>query len=700
MRIAALCLLAFCCTLSARGQVRSAAADSLRRYDLAPVVVTATRSARALQDVPVPTTIVTGDAIRLQGAVRLSDLLAEQPGLQLVDGLGGTGLQVQGFDPDYTLILVDGEPVVGREGGLLDLDRLGVAGLERVEIVRGPTSSRYGSDALAGVVNLITRRPAEGLRGRVGLRYETFETSDARLSVEAGRDRWGLHLGGDRFASAGYDLDPNTTGQTSPAFTDYSADARLNAQLAEQTRLDVRAHAATRDQDGSFALGSTDYDETGRRREWSIAPSLTHRLSSHLRVEADAYAAGFRTLLNTAETATGAVLDRSRFRQGYQKGEAQLVATLGARHVVYAGGGAIRESVESDRYTRGRATWQGYGFGEYEWAARPWLDVTLSGRYDRHSEFGSRLTPKAALLVKPLPALRLRASVGSGFKTPDFRQRYLNFTNATAGGYSVFGAAEVLSRLDAFEAAGVRVAYNDKFRTLLGELRPEASVSLGAGVEYAFGDGITARLNGFYNSIHDLIETQQVAVLSDAGGSGEEGRAVFSYFNLNRVYTQGVEADVSAHLTGALHVGASYQLLDTADRDVLAALDAGKLYGRVDGRDRRLTRGDYGGLFGRSRHSGTARVTYASERLGLTGALRVVWRSRFGYDDANGNLILDSDAEYTPGYGVVHLTFTRPVGRAEVQAGVRNLFDYTTPVPEQAPSLAGRILFLGATLRL
>ncbi len=132
--------------------------DTSRAVPLPPVVVTATRSARPLTEVPVPTQLVPAEAIRQSGAARLSDLLAEQPGLLLFED-HGTGLMIQGFEPDYTLFLLDGEPVIGRTAGTLDLDRFSVQGLDRIEIVRGPSSSLYGSEALAGVVNLIRRRP-------------------------------------------------------------------------------------------------------------------------------------------------------------------------------------------------------------------------------------------------------------------------------------------------------------------------------------------------------------------------------------------------------------------------------------------------------------------------------------------------------------------------------------------------------------
>ncbi len=664
--------------------------DSLRKYEIAPIVVTATRAERTLQDVPVPTTVVTREAIVQQGAVRLSDLLAEQPGLFVVDGIGtgGLGVQVQGLDSDYTLILIDGEPVVGREAGTLDLDRLTVAGVERVEIVRGPTSSRFGSDALAGVINLITRRPADGLSGRASARVERFETTDLTLEAEAAGDRWGLRLLGNRYASEGYDLRPDEVGSTTPSFTDYAGHLRLDARPTDNLTLGLRAQTAQRDQQGAGTLGETMYDENGQRREWSVAPSVRYRLAPGVRAEVDGYAAGFDTYLATEDAATGAPLDETRFGQGYQKAEARVVATPGAAHILYVGGGVIRESVESDRYAAARSTRQGYVFAEYGWMPVRLFDLTVSARYDDHSEFGSRLTPKVALLARPSDALRLRAFVGSGFKTPDFRQRYLNFVNATAG-YSLFGATEAPDRLAALDAMGGLEAYLVAPSTL-GALAPETSTSYGVGVEAGPVRGVSVRVNTFYNAVRDLIETQPVAVLSG-------GQTVYSYFNLNRIFTRGLDADVSYAPGAGVLVGASYQFLDTADRDVLDQIDAGELFGRRAGRDVRLTRSDYGGLFGRSRHSATLRVRYAEPVTGITSALRFVWRGRYGYGDLNGNLVLDDEAEYVQGYGLVNATFTRAFGRVQVQTGVRNLLGHTDPA--RVPSLAGRIFFVGGSVR-
>ena len=179
--------------------------DSLWQVDLPNVVVTATKGAKERRNVPVPTQVITCQDMAAQGARRLSDLLAEQTGLALVYDLG-TGIQVQGLDAAYTLI--DGEPVIGRQGGTLDLERLTLADIERVEIVRGPSSSLYGSEALAGVIKLITRQPEMGFRAHSDIRYQTHDTVDLTASAEVKGERFGARFLVNRYSSGGYDLTP------------------------------------------------------------------------------------------------------------------------------------------------------------------------------------------------------------------------------------------------------------------------------------------------------------------------------------------------------------------------------------------------------------------------------------------------------------------------------------------------------------
>ena len=132
--------------------VQEQQADSLKE-----VLITATRTERQLSSLPIPAQIITKESITKSGALRLSDILSEQTGLITVpDFGGGEGIQMQGLDAQYVLILIDGVPLVGRSAGTLDLNRISVGNIKQIEVVKGASSSLYGSDALGGVINIIT----------------------------------------------------------------------------------------------------------------------------------------------------------------------------------------------------------------------------------------------------------------------------------------------------------------------------------------------------------------------------------------------------------------------------------------------------------------------------------------------------------------------------------------------------------------
>ena len=144
--------------------------DSLKTEKLDEVVITATRTIRQLSTLPMPVTIVTKEAIKKSNSVRLGDILNEQTGLITIpDFGGGEGIQLQGLDSQYTLILIDGVPLIGRSAGTLDLNRVTIGNIKQIEVVKGASSSLYGSEALGGVVNIITDTPKYGFKGECKL---------------------------------------------------------------------------------------------------------------------------------------------------------------------------------------------------------------------------------------------------------------------------------------------------------------------------------------------------------------------------------------------------------------------------------------------------------------------------------------------------------------------------------------------------
>ena len=686
----------------AQTTARPTTPDSART--LGRVVVTATRTAEALEDVAIPTTVVDARDAEADGRLRLTDLLADVPGLTITSDFGA-GVQVQGLDPAYTLVLIDGEPVIGRDAGVLDLKRLTVSGLDRVEIVRGPSSSLYGSDALAGVINLVTRPPT-GTSGRLRARAGTFGTTAYTAEGEtAGAWRGGplgVRLMLDRYATTGYDLDPTLFGSTTPAVGETTADLRATAGLGGRTTLDVGARATTGNLDQSYgftdALGATSpIDQTERRTDWSVHPELRHTLGRVRGVGVSAavsgVASGYRLDTDVVNRTTGLSTFDDRFDQTLVKGEGRLNLLWDTRHRTLIGAGALRDAIGGNRYG-GDAPTQStvYGYAQHDFEPSRLLAFNVSARLDDQSAVGARVTPKAAVLVRPSDRLRLRFSVGSGFRAPDPRQLYLSFTNP-AGGYVVYGAerlAEALARLDAEGRLGQ--VYVDA--GALGAIRPESSVAVNAEVEAEPVAGLRLTLGGFRNAVTDLIDVQPVAQLAGGG-------PIFSYLNVNRVRTEGVTFDLSAAPVSGLSVGAGFQLLRTLDLDKVDEIRAGTVFSRDEaGREALVTVGDYTNLVGRARAAGTLRAAYAAR--GWTASLRGRLRSRTALRDLDGNGVATRADEFVPATAVWDATVSRDVRlsrvarTARVQFGIDNVFDTTQPVLQ--PTLAGRRFYAALDL--
>ena len=158
------------------GQPTDSKIDSTKN-NLDEIIITATKTERILSSLPLNVSIIKKSDIEKTNATRLSDVINEELGLITVSDFGGgEGIQMQGLDSEYTLVLIDNQPLIGRSAGTLDLNRISVGNIKQIEIVRGPSSSLYGNNAFAGVINIITEEPKTGLKGNLISSYETHNT--------------------------------------------------------------------------------------------------------------------------------------------------------------------------------------------------------------------------------------------------------------------------------------------------------------------------------------------------------------------------------------------------------------------------------------------------------------------------------------------------------------------------------------------
>lgn len=680
--------------------------DTLKTRALDEVVVTATRNERPMGALPLPVTVINGKQIQQMGSLRLNDVLREQTGLAIVTD-HGQGIQIQGFGPDYTLILVDGEPIVGRTAGTLDLTRLAVGNIKQIEIVKGPSSSLYGSEALAGVVNIITQTPNQSgstaSHGSLSARYGANQTSDLSADIskqwtvgKAGK--LGLYAFGDRYQSAGYSLSDisaqsQTGSQTVSPFTNYTANGRLIFTFSPKLKLSVSGRYFTENQKNDFLIGSTTrVSGPGTVQDYTLNPVLTHLISPSWKLIYRYYRTGYYTNTDLRYTDTREEYDASFFRQTFNRPEVVAERLFNPKNILTVGAGFIAERVEATRYTERKQFNTTYGFAQYEWMPTIRWTVIAGGRYDSHSQYASQFSPKLSARYAISQAFALRGSIGVGFKAPDFRQLYLNFDNAVAG-YSVFGTQEAAAGIARLTQQG-QIAEIVLDPSRLTAIQAERSVAYNVGAQFKAPQlPLTASLNLFRNDIKDLIETQVIAHKTN-------GQNVFSYNNLSRVFTQGAELESSwrwALRKGYLTLSGGYQYLVAKDKAVLEGIKAGSVYRRnpTTLASERVQLSQYGGLFNRSRHMANLKLFYEQPKNGFSASLRGIYRGRYGFGDSDGNLILDSANEYVKGYIVYNISVAKTWKSLTVQAGVDNLTGYTDSA--HIPNLAGRLWY--TTLR-
>lgn len=666
--------------------------DTLAMQTLNQVVVTATRTSKNVKDLPIPFLQISSTEIKNRGIIRLNDILAEQTGLAVINN-HGQGIQIQGFSPDYTLILIDGEPLIGRTSGTLELSRVATANVDRIEIIKGPASSLYGSEAMAGVINIITKNPINGFTSNFISRYGTNNNTD--LALDAGYKNQNFSLSGfvNRNSSTGYSLQPQLGTPTVSPFFNYTLTGKLTYKINTKTNLNIGLRYFDDNQTDRFTVDNRFIAGQGAVNDYNFAPTFSHQFTPKLLSTLRLYQSGYKTksVLNYEDNATK--YDESFFNQTFSRAELQNDYTFTHTFKLTAGAGVQRESVEATRYDNIKAFTSGYGYLQADWQPIKKMNILLGARYDTHSEYQAQFSPKIAANYIFSKRFTVLASVGRGYKAPDFRQLYLNFTNPVAG-YSVFGYNEAAARVAQFEQEGQIQAILIDAATLQN-LNAESSTSFNLGFKAQPFTKINWSVNVFRNNVQNLISSAPIAIKTN-------GQSVFSYFNLNRIYTQGIETDLGYQLIKNIELGGGLQYLQAYDQAVLDKIARSEVFTRnpISNLTEAVKRKNYGGLPNRSKYMANARMVYNNDKKDFSTSIRAIYRGRYGLGDSNGNGIIDQDNEYVKGYVLFNASISKSIlkNKLRLQATADNVFDFKNP--DFIANLPGRLLYFGLSYRI
>ncbi|WP_299278454.1 TonB-dependent receptor [uncultured Psychroserpens sp.] len=664
-------------------ETKDTSQDSLKVETLNEVFISATRTLRQLSSLPLPAQVVSKKDIERSNSIRLNDILNEQTGLITVpDFGGGEGIQLQGLDAQYTLILIDGVPLIGRSAGTLDLSRISVGNIKQIEIVKGASSSLYGNEALGGVINIITEKPRTGFNGSINNRFGSFNTNDLSTSINYKKNKLGISAFINRYSSGGYDLIENDNLNTVDPFHNYTFNTKLTYDFSDAINMFVSGRYYTQNQD---VIATETLRGKSTIKEWNTHLQLNQTYSEKWNGYLEFYASRYKAneYLNEND---GSRFSNSFFNQLMLRPEYRIAYNINENNGFIAGIGITHESLNRTDFTEAPIFNSPYAYLQYDTNLTKQLNLLLGARFDNHNKYKSQFSPKGAIRYVFNEKLAFKGSIGYGFKAPDFRQLYFDFTNATVG-YTVLGYNAVPATITALEAQGQIANIIVPISEFNNQINPENSTSINIGVDYKISASITSNINMFRNNIDNLIDTRIIA-------NKTNGQNVFSYYNINEVYTQGLEFNTHWKPSNLLKVSAGYQLLYAKDIEAEKAFKNGEVFARDSPTSPafQLNKSDYFGLYNRSRHMANIKLFYTIPKWNLESNIRTTYRSKYGLFDTNGNGYLDDYDDFVSGYTIVDLAFNKTFYKNfKLGLGIDNLLNFTDT--QNISNIAGRIIY-------
>lgn len=660
-----------------------------------------------IQRSAMPVTVITRETIERMGSRRLDELLKEQTGMAVVNDISGgaraTGIQLQGFSSEYVMILIDGQPMVGRNSGNFDLSRISVANIERIEIIKGASSCLFGSEALGGAINIVTRHGAVQPQGLATVQYGSLNIVDATLEGETpfAHKRGAANLSANFYRSDGFNTDKQyiSEGTTAPPYDDYSLQGRARYRLSKDGIIGVTGRYALR---RSFmekifiGQGSTNRSNDNLDvSDLNLSAYYNHHFANGLQSMSRYYLTRYTSDMSVVWQ-DGAVASADQFTQTLHRLEQQFAARVYERLKLTGGLGASLEQLSNNEYVNAADMTAGFAYLQGEWLPHTTTAVTGGLRYDRHNSYGGRLNPSLGVLQQLTRWLGVKLALGTGFKTPDFKNRYQVFINSQSN-YMVIGTEVLAETLDQLSAAGeISEIRQYIYKQVAGNLQPERSVSLNLGFQLKAFDKLKLEAGGFYHAIRNQINSVRVA-------TGSNSRQIYTYQNLPKSFNAGVEGSLSFTLLKQLEVNAGYQFLIAKDESVADSISTGrspwnKIRNNETGETRASKPSDYWGIENRSRHMANLRIFYTWKNTGINASLRINYRSRYAFGDANNNSFIDRYDTFVDGFLLLNATVEKRLLKEHLSVRITadNIAGYTDRL---MPAQPGRIVLLGITYR-
>lgn len=646
---------------TAREKVKGSNENLVFRLNASPVnlnqvVVTGTGTHHRLKDSPVPIEVISGKELRKAGLVKLDDALRMQnPSFNFSTTAMGDYTTMNGLQNDYILIMVNGKKLAGDVSGNTDLRRIDMNRVKRIEILKGAASALYGSEAMGGVINIITEEPKEALNLLSFTRVAEYGQFTQNLSADVNAGKFSSSTSYQRLQSGSWQINPYETDDDDPrgyVETGKQASNRFRSDVFNQKfgfaptkRLDIYAQGSYYQRHVYRPVSDYKYDM--EYHDYTLGLGAKYLLNKRSYLALDLYNDNYENYYDYIQK-SGKIEKGDEvlnLRQHYYNANLKGVFAIGKYNKLSAGLEFREDQLKSPdagiEKTKGASTWALYAQDELRLLQK--IQVVAGLRYTHHEEFGSRVSPKASVML-PVGKFNFRVNYAAGFRAPDMKQLYYE------------------------KKKGSTLSMGNP------DLDPETSNYYSANVEYA-GRNLNISVSGYINEVDHLISTKKVDLQPGDKEDGIKTRKL--YVNLNDATIKGIDVNLSTYLGAGFMVSGGYSYCDAR--------------GDLDGVKDRLERS--------IRHTGTFAADWNHEWNWYRLNVNVNTRGQSSrYHNANG---------IAPGHWLCNLTTTHTfshLGRFTLaaNAGVENLFDYTDDRPfgvNYATLSPGRTFFGGLTIR-